>query len=197
MNDGDHAASLIYLGGCLVLVASALMVRRLPIGKSLKMAGAWVLIFAAVFAVFALRDDFRALGGRLVAEGRGEPTVQGGAVRIQQDSDGHYWVNARVNDATVRFLIDSGATVTVIGKDTAARAGIEPGGGMPVAVNTANGTIFMRRATAPRLIVGPIERKDLRVWIGEGDADFNVLGMNFLSSLSSWGTEGGSLVLRP
>ena len=197
MNDGDQAVSLIYLFGCLVLVASALMVRRLPISQGLKMAGAWVLIFAAVFAAFALRDDFRALGDRLLAGATAEPTVQGSAVRIQQDSDGHYWVNARVNGQTIRFLIDSGATVTAISRDTAEQAGIDAHGGFPVAVNTANGTTFMRRASAARLTVGTIERRDFPVWIGEENGDLNVLGMNFLSSLSSWGTESGWLVLRP
>ena len=197
MNDGGNAVSFLYLLGCMVLVASALMVRRLPIGQGLKMASAWGLIFAAVIAVFALRNDFRALGDRLLSGATDEPTVQGTTVRIQQDSDGHYWVNARVNDEIVRFLVDSGATVTAISKATAERTGIETGSGFPVAVNTANGTIFMQRATAGRITVGTIERHDLPVWVGDGEEEFNVLGMNFLSSLSSWGTEGGWLVLRP
>ena len=60
MSDGNQAADFIYLIGVLVLVASALVVRRIPIGQGLKMFAGWVLIFAEVFVVFTLRDDFLA-----------------------------------------------------------------------------------------------------------------------------------------
>lgn len=190
--NGDQAVNLAFILGSLVLVGSALAVRRLPIGRSLKMAGAWLLIFIAVLGAFAWLGDVR---NRVASSG--DATVQGGAVRVQRDADGHYWVNARVNDEIVRFLIDSGATVTVVGKDSAQRARVEPDADFPVAVNTANGTIFLQRATAGQLAVGPIVRRDFRVYVGQGDDEVNVLGMNFLSTLSSWGTEGEFLVLRP
>jgi aspartyl protease family protein len=196
LNNGDQALAFVYLLGCLTLVGSALAVRRLPMKQSFKMIAAWVLIFAATFAVFALRDDFRALGHRLLAEGRGEPVVEGHIVRIHRQGDGHFWVDGQINGETVRFLVDSGATVTTISKQTADRLGIAPNSEFPVAVGTANGTAFMRRAAAERLTIGPIERRDFPVWIGQADDDLNVLGMNFLSSLSGWGTEDGWLVLR-
>ena len=47
MNDGDQALSFVYLVGLLVLVVSALLVRRIPIGQGLKMFAGWVLIFLA------------------------------------------------------------------------------------------------------------------------------------------------------
>ena len=54
MSDPDQTLDFIYLVGILVLVGSALIARRLPIGQSLKMAGAWVVIFAVAFLLFAL-----------------------------------------------------------------------------------------------------------------------------------------------
>ena len=89
MNDGDQALNLVYLIGCLVLVASGLLVRRAPIGQTLKMALAWVLIFAAAFAIFALRDDFRALGRRIMGEATGEAgqEIRGGELRIRASED--------------------------------------------------------------------------------------------------------------
>ena len=44
------------------------MVRRLPLGQSVKMVLAWLLIFAAAFVAFTLKDDFLALGHRAMAE---------------------------------------------------------------------------------------------------------------------------------
>ncbi len=199
MNEGDQALSFVYLIGVLVLVLSALMVRRIPIGQGLKMFAGWVLIFLAAFVAFALKDDFMALGKRVLSESRGEGQVVavGKALRIRKSMDGHFWVNAELNGKSVRFLVDSGATVTSISSDTAALADIAPGSGFPTYVQTANGTVQVRRARAERLKVGTIERRNLAVHVSEAFGPMNVLGMNFLSSLSGWGVEGQWLVLKP
>lgn len=199
MNNGDQAAEFLYLLGVLVLVASALVVRRVPVGKGLRMAVAWILIFLALFAVFALRDDFRSLGQRLMGEIRGDAVAvaEGPAVRIRQAADGHFWVDAELNGETVRFLVDSGATITSLSTRTAERAGIQMRGGFPVAVETANGIAYVSRGRAEHLRLGTIERRDLAVHVADGFGDTNVLGMNFLSSLSGWGVEGRWLILRP
>lgn len=198
MNDGDQALNFVYLAGCLVLVASGLLVRRAPIGQTLKMALAWILIFAAGFAIFALRDDFRALGGRILAEVSGEAAQQtkGGELRIRASEDGHFWIDGEVNGRAVRFLVDSGATVTTLTRATAARAGVEPSSGFGVMVDTANGTTVVDRGRADSVRIGPIARNGLSVHISATLGDTNVLGMNFLSTLSAWGVEGRTLVLK-
>jgi aspartyl protease family protein len=198
MTGGDQALSLIYLGGCLVLVVSALLVRRLPLAQTLKMMLAWALIFAAMFAVFALRDDFMALGRRIMGEATGSAgqEARGETLRIRRSGDGHFWVDAEVNGRPVRFMIDSGATTTTISGATARNAGVEAGGGFGVMVETANGTVVMERGRIGQLRLGPIARDDLAVHIAPSDM-INVIGMNFLSSLSGWGVEGDTLVLRP
>jgi aspartyl protease family protein len=199
VRDGHEALSFIYFLGCALLVASGLLARRLPLGQTLKMALAWIGIFAAAFLAFALRDDFRALGSRLLAEIRGGETQQvaGGTVRIRQSDDGHFWVDAELNGHAERFLVDSGATVTTVNRGTARRAGIEPTGHFGAVVVTANGTTVEQRAIAGTLKLGPIERRDFAIHISNEEEDANVIGMNFLSSLSAWGVEGQTLVLHP
>jgi aspartyl protease family protein len=199
VNQGDQALSFVYLVGVLILVVSALMVRRIPFGQGLKMFAGWVLIFLAAFVAFTLKDDFMALGKRVLAESRGEGEVVavGRELRIRKAMDGHFWVNAELNGHKVRFLVDSGATVTSISSDTARLAGISSDGGFPAMVQTANGMVPVQRARAGRLKVGTIERRNLAVHVSEAFGPMNVLGMNFLSSLSAWGVEGQWLVLKP
>jgi aspartyl protease family protein len=200
VNNGDQAADFVYLIAVLVLVISAFMVRKVPIGQGLKMFAGWVVIFLAAFVAFTLKDDFIALGKRVYEEARGGGTVvvqAGETLRIKQAIDGHFWVDGELNGAKIRFLIDSGATTTSISAETARRAGIEPSKGFPALVRTANGVVPVQRGRASRLEVGEIERENVAVHISEAFGDMNVLGMNFLSSLSGWGVEGKWLILRP
>ncbi len=197
MRDGSQALNLIYLFIILVAVISAFAVRRVNIGQTLKMVLAWVLIFAALFAIFALRDDFRALGNRLWAAitGNDNQEVVGGELRIALSDDGHFYADGELNGRSVRFLIDSGATVTTIGPETAREAGVEPSGDRTM-VETANGIAQVDRGRAELLKIGPIERQDFPLFIARA-GETNVIGMNFLSTLSRWSVEGRTLVLLP
>jgi aspartyl protease family protein len=197
VRDGNQALSLVYLLIILIAVASAFSIRRVPLGKTLKMVLAWVLIFAALFAIFALRDDFRALGNRIWAAvtGNDNQEVHGRELRIAMADDGHFYADGQVNGRDVRFLVDSGATVTTIGPETARAAGVAPTGERTM-VDTANGIAQVDRGRIGALTVGPIQREDFAVFIAREDAT-NVIGMNFLSTLSSWSVEGRTLVLRP
>jgi aspartyl protease family protein len=198
VSGGDQALAFIYLLGCLILVMSGFAVRRAPIGKTIKMALAWVLIFAAGFAIFALRNDFAALGRRIAAAAWGGGTQEAtpaGELRIAMAEDGHFWVNGEINGQEVRFLVDSGATVTTISRETADRAGIQSSGGA-VMTETANGNVLVDRGRAERVKLGPIERSDIGVAIARGET-INVIGMNLLSTLSRWSVENRTLVLRP
>ena len=50
----DQAPNILYLALWLVLVVSALASRRLPVGKVIRMALAWVAIFATMFVLFSV-----------------------------------------------------------------------------------------------------------------------------------------------
>ena len=191
----DRAPQLVFYGLALLLVLSGLVARRLPIGQMVKMALGWVAIFAIVVVVFAFRDNFGALWRQLKSEITGSAVAEGGEVRVPIAEDGHYWIDAKVNGREARFLVDSGASVTTISRELA-RAASVPADGNRVSINTANGLSSAVQASADNLQVGPIERKDFPVDINDNDQT-NVLGMNFLSSLSGWRVEGHSLILRP
>ena len=191
----DTAPHAIFLLVMLVFVGSSLFAMRLPIGQAAKMAIGWIAIFGVGFALFAFRDDFSAIGQRLKAEATGAPMVVGGEVRIPVSEDGHFWVDARLNGQETRMMVDSGASITTVSTEVAQAAGLEPGLRVNL-VETANGVVRMRRATAESFDLGPISRPQFAVNINERDST-NVLGMNFLSTLSGWGVEGNYLVLRP
>jgi|SRR5438270_9121853 len=191
----DRSPVVAYYAIGVVLLLSSLIAMRLPLGKALKMALAWVGIFAAVFVLFAFRGEFQTFGHRLKAETLGSAVAEGQELRIPMGEDGHFWVDATVNGHSARFLIDSGASVTTISRDMAQSASV-PLDGRRSVVETANGPAPIVQSSADRLGVGSISRSDFPVDVNERD-ETNVLGMNFLSSLSGWRVEGNYLILRP
>jgi aspartyl protease family protein len=85
--------------------------------------------------------------------------------------------------------------MTTIGRKTAALAGITVSGQRNQLVRTGNGLIRVATARAGAVAVGDIERRNVRMFVADGD-DLNVLGMNYLTSLTRWSVEGRWLVLE-
>ena len=186
----------VYILMAMMLVLGALIARREKAARLLTMTLAWVTIFAAGFVVFTFRDDLGWVMQRLRSEATGAPVEVGEEIRIPMAIDGHFWVHGQVNGERVTFLVDSGATMTTIGRGAAERAGISVNEARDQIVRTGNGIVRMRTGRADSLSIGPIEREDVLLHIAETD-DLNVLGMNFLSSLDRWGVEGRWLILEP
>jgi aspartyl protease family protein len=184
----------LYLLMAAMLVLGTLMARREPAAKLLTMALAWIAIFAAGFVLFTFRDNFGWVAQRLKAEAIGTPVQQGAETRIPMAIDGHFWVDAKVNGKDVKFLVDSGATMTTIDRQTAWEAGIPVSARADQYVRTGNGIIRVSSGRVADLEIGGIQRRDMGIQVADHD-DLNVLGMNFLSSLSRWGVEGRWLVL--
>ena len=194
MMTNDLMLGGVYILIAIMLVLGALMARREPLAKMLTMALAWIVIFAAGFVLFTFRDDFGYLAQRLKAEAIGSPVSEGRETRIPMAIDGHFWVNAKLNGRDVKFLVDSGATMTTIDRKTANAAGVPVSPRADEYVRTGNGIIRVSSGRAAEISVGGIVRRDVGLQIAEND-DLNVLGMNYLSSLSRWGVQGRWLVL--
>ena len=186
----------LYILMAVMLVLGTLMSRREPAARMATLALTWLLVFAAGFVLFTFRDDFGWVAQRLRAEAIGTPVQQGRETRIPMAIDGHFWVEGRINGKKVKFLIDSGATMTTIDRETAIEAGVPISLRPNQLVRTGNGIIRVSTGSARELKVGGIRRTDLGVQVADND-NLNVLGMNFLSSLSRWGVEGRWLVLVP
>ncbi len=186
----------LYLLMAAMLVLGALITRREPIAKLITMALAWVAIFGAGFVLFTFRDNLGWVAERLKAEAVGTPVEQGSETRIPMAIDGHFWVTAKLNGHDAKFLVDSGATTTTIDRGTAKAAGIAMSPRRDLFVRTGNGVIRVASGRADELTIGTITRRNVALEIADND-DLNVLGMNYLSSLSRWGVEGRWLILVP
>jgi aspartyl protease family protein len=196
MMTNDLMLGGVYLLMAIMLILGSLMARREPAAKMVTMALAWIAIFAAGFVLFTFRDNLGWVAQRLKSEAVGTPVKLGKETRIPMAIDGHFWVTGKLNGHNVKFLVDSGATTTTIDRDTAKVAGVEMSARRDQYVRTGNGVIRVSSGRANELTVGTISRRNVGLEIADND-DLNVLGMNYLSSLSRWGVEGRWLVMVP
>ena len=182
----------------LVLIASGLIARRLPLRQYAKMIGAWAAIFALVFIGFSFRPELSMMWNRVKGELTGAPrqSMAGETLRLVRQDDGHFWLRASVNGQSADFMVDSCASTTAIGADLAAAAKVKLDG-RTTELETANGIISAKLGDVREFRIGDLQIDDHQVVIAENFGDTNVVGMNFLDSFSSWTVKGDVMELQP
>jgi aspartyl protease family protein len=199
MNSED-APNLIWAVAALVLVMSSLLAYRLPIGQTIKMVLAWMGIFALVFLIMSFRPELKLIWERVKGELTGAPRqeVEGKAIQLTRQDDGHFWVRADVNDKPVDFMVDSGATTTAINADTANQVGLDMGNASgAVELDTANGVVWAKTVTIAKISIGDFIFENHSAVVAREFGDTNVVGMNFLDSFTSWNVKGDVMTLTP
>jgi aspartyl protease family protein len=198
MNIMEDGPSMIWGVVCILLLVSSLAARRLPLGYVAKAGLAWIAIFATLFAIFSFRFEFIGIWERVKADisGTAGQNISGEAIELRRQDDGHYWLMVDINGKPVRFMVDSGATMTAINATTAREAGVEADG-YPIILGTANGRVAAKRGVVRLLSVGPHSIENHQVVVSERFGDVNVLGMNFLNTMQSWRVEANMMVLQP
>jgi aspartyl protease family protein len=198
MNIMEDGPSLIWGVICILLLVSSLAARRLSLGDVAKAALAWIAIFAALFAIFSFRFEFIGIWERVKSDitGTAGQSISGDAIELRRQDDGHYWLLVDINNKPVRFMVDSGATMTAINATTAREVGVEANG-YPIILSTANGRVAAKRANVKLLVVGPHKIENHPVVVSESFGDVNLLGMNFLNNMESWRVEGNMMILQP
>ncbi len=106
--------------------------------------------------------------------------VQAGAIELRRSPDGHYHWPGRVNGVAVDFLVDTGATSTVLPRALADRLGLEPVG--RVTSLTAGGRVQGTLARVDIDLDGGLGAKRLRVAVLPG-LGAPLLGMDVLGRM--------------
>jgi aspartyl protease family protein len=116
---------------------------------------------------------------------------------IPQDAEGSYVVIGKVNGERVRFVVDTGATDTVLSPADARRLGV------PIErlayraeSETANGVGYGAPYRAQRLEVGAIALTDFPMTVNRAPMSVSLLGLSFLNRLEAYEFRGRKLILK-
>lgn len=113
-----------------------------------------------------------------------QPSGQSGAKAVlTADGSGHFVTTGSINGTTVRFLVDTGATMISLGASEARRIGIDGGKGQPGMVNTANGQAPVVLVKLDSVRVGEIVMNGVDALVHQQDMPLALLGMSFLNRL--------------
>ena len=180
-------------------ISGSMLSRPLPVlGRLLRTVSTLGLMGVLVLVVLQVSRIDGRFDMAVPELGLPQQVVQGGETRVAMAPDGHYWLTATINGIPARFLVDTGATLTAISPETARAAGLEPRtGGLPVRMQTANGSVAAQMTSIGELRFGNVAARGLDAVIAPGLGPTNVIGMNLLSRLASVRLEGGQMVLVP
>lgn len=106
------------------------------------------------------------------------------SVVLTADVRGHFAVDAQVNGAPMRFIVDTGATMIAISEAEARRLGLDYRKGSKAIMGTANGNTPAYRIKLDEVRVGDIALNNVDAVVIEGDGlSRSLLGMSFLNRM--------------
>jgi len=106
------------------------------------------------------------------------------SVTLYASRGGHFLSDCKINGATLKFLIDTGATTVALNSGDAKFANIDYKKGEPVQVSTANGVVTAYRVTIANLKIGGITLSQVEGSVLEGGFPSVVLmGMSALNRM--------------
>lgn len=202
--DNDSFARLIQLGVLTLLIGSGVVYSRAAWGSSLKMAAGWLAVLLVLVGGYQYRYELQDVAHRVTAGlVPGSPLSMtfgeaDASVRLDMLSNGHFGARAVVDGVPVDFIVDTGATSTVLSAEDARRVGIDPQTlDYAIPISTANGVARAARATVGEIGVGSIVRRRLPVLVAApGSLGQSLLGMNFIGSLSGFDMRRDVMILR-
>lgn len=202
--DTDRFGELVYFVPLGLVLGAGVLGSGIGLGQATRSIAIWLALVVALVAGYQYRYELQDLASAVTAGLiPGSPlsisTDDGAnAVRLERTPGGHFEVRGTVDGAPVSFLLDTGATATVLTVEDARRAGFDPAElRYDIPVSTANGPARAARVTAGEIAVGSISRGPLPVLVAEqGRLNQSLLGMNFLDTLSGFDVRGERMILR-
>ena len=119
-----------------------------------------------------------------------------GTVTLSAEAGGQFFASGAVNGQTVRFVVDTGATLTTLSREDAQRVGLDFRGGAPAKITTANGVVNGWHVSLDSVSVGDTTVRNVDAIVVDNDTlPVALLGMSFLDRFDM-DRQGATLVLR-
>lgn len=116
-------------------------------------------------------------------------------IRLQRAPDSHFYADAQVNGARVRFIVDTGSTSLVLTRADAQRAGVAFGD-YSARGTGAGGEIRLMPVSLDRVAIGPLAAVNVPAMVAESGLPVSLMGESYLSRIGSVAISGDMMTLR-
>ena len=196
---GDMARLTYMVAWGALLTSGFVFSRRMNAGEAARNIALWLGVVSVIVIAYMMKDTFHDALLRAQSQlipGYGVETAPHEST-LNADDNGNFDVFGQVNGATVRFTVDTGASVITLSPDDAKRAGIDMAGLVfNSEYETANGIGRGAMVTVDKLAIGPIVFFNVPVSVNQTAMHSSLLGMSFLKRMKSFEFSKDKLVLR-
>lgn len=201
---GDQIANLVYLLPMIALMGAGILAARRNWSQSARNFLIWLVIILVLATLSLFRQDALRIGERLMAglmPGHAVTVTNKDGSRevlLSRDISGHFSATVTVNAQLIQMLVDTGASGIVLTYEDAVQVGIIPENlTYSTRVMTANGETTVAPIDLSTVEIGPIRRWGVKGLVARrGALDQSLLGMSFLSTLSSFHMQTDELRLK-
>ena len=180
------------MGGKALLMINGGEPEAVAVGQSL--AGVKVVSVQGEQAVIEIGGKKRPL--RVGQHAIGSPAADGsGKIVMTADNQGHFYTTGTVNGVSVRFLVDTGATMISLGKSDARRIGLDFNRGQKGLTETANGQGVVSKVQLDTVRIGDVTLHNVDALIHQTDMPMALLGMSFLNRMEMQ-RDGSTMTLK-
>lgn len=183
-----------------ILISGALIfyMKHEP-SKMFKNALIWFGLIVFLVFIYSFKNDFGQIKQRFVGELMpSKAQINNGEIQIRKSENGHFQINAEINNQNIKFLVDTGASDVVIPVNIAKELGINIEQlSFNRAYNTANGRIFAAPFKIDMMEISGIRFYDIPASVSNSNLLTPLLGMSFLRKLKEYRISGNILTLVP
>lgn len=121
----------------------------------------------------------------------------GGADRLvlHADAQGHFFTTGTINGVSVRFLVDTGASMISLGASDARRMGLDFNRGQKGISQTANGQVVVSKLQLDNVRIGGMTLHQVDAVIHQSDLPIALLGMSVLNRMEMM-RDGNTMTLK-
>ncbi|MEA3013160.1 MAG: aspartyl protease family protein [Sphingomonadales bacterium] len=125
---------------------------------------------------------------------RGSSDAGYGSRELLRNADGHFYADAQINGHSIRLMVDTGASVIMLTREDAQRAGVAVPTERALAMGVG-GTVAVAPVTIGRIALGGVDARDVQAAVAD-QLPVSLLGQNFLAQFESVEIRGDTMVLR-
>ena len=193
----EDFGQIIYYILLLLMVSSAIVSGKLS--QNIKYLAIWAGIFLVLMIGYSYRHELNSIKEKVMAElipAKGYQKTEG-SISFSASSDGHFYLNAKVNGVPITFLADTGASHIVLSPADAKKIGFKADElHFDRFYSTANGTVRGSSIRIDDFKIGGIHLKEIGASVNEAKMRNSLLGMTFFRRLESYEVKNNVLTLH-